>query len=98
MFLKIYIIAFVMPFLVFQDISVDTGFKCSVQHKPIVKVVGVAYLAELDLGAHEPELVQVIVDGPLAYPQPGGQLIPAAGILLPDEPVHPVEPFYIADY
>lgn len=59
--------------------------------------ISVACPAETYLGPHQPELLQIVAHGPLAHPQSGRQLVQAAGILHPDEPVHPVDPFYIVD-
>lgn len=87
-----------MPLFVVQYIRIDTGFNRRVQYELIGKVIRVAPLAEFYLGTHQPELLQVIVDRPYTQLQPGGQLTPAAGFLHPDQPVHPVDPLYIADH
>lgn len=89
--------AHVMPLFVVQYISIDTGFNCRVQYELIGKVIGVAPPAESYLGSHQAELLQIIVDCPPAYPQQGGQFVQASGPFHPDQPVHPVDPLYIAD-
>lgn len=90
--------AHVMPLFVVQYISIDTGFNRCVQYEVIGKVIRVTPPAEFYLSPHQPELLQIIVDRPSAYPELGGQLIPASGPFHPDQPVRPVDPLYIADH
>lgn len=90
--------AHVMPLFVVQYIRIDTGFNRRVQYELIGKVIRVASPAEPYLGTHQPELLQIIVDRPYAYPQLGGQLNPAPGPFHPYQTVHPVDPLYIADH
>lgn len=92
----VYIILFFVRLI--QYIGIDTGFNRRVQHELIGKVIRVASPAEPYLGTHQPELLQIIVDCPSAYPELGGELIPAPGPFHPYQAVHPVDPFYIADY
>lgn len=89
--------AHVMPLFVVQYISIDTGFNCRVQYEFVLEIICVLPSAKLDLGTHQPELLQIIVDCPPAYPQQGGQFVQASGPFHPDQPVHPVDPLYIAD-
>lgn len=87
-----------MPLFVVQYIRIDTGFNRRVQYELIDKVIRVTSSAEPYLGPHQPELLQIIVDCPSAYPQLGGQLNPATGFLHPYQTVYPVNPLYIADH
>lgn len=87
-----------MSLFVVQYISIDTCFNRCMQHEVITKVIRVTSSAEPYLGSHQPELLQVVVDRPLTHPQLGGQLTQAAGFRHPYQPVHPVDPLYIADH
>ena len=92
----VYIVLFFVRLI--QYIGIDTGFNRRVQYELIGKVIRVASPAEPYLGTHQPELLQIIVDCPSAYPELGGQLIPAPGPFHPYQAVHPVDPLYIADH
>ena len=91
----VYIVLFFVRLI--QYVGIDTGFNRRVQYELIGKVIRVASPAEPYLGTHQPELLQIIVDCPSAYPELGGQLIPAPGPFHPYQAVHPVDPLYIAD-
>lgn len=73
------------------------AFNDGIAYRFISKVIRITPPAEPYLGSHQAELLQIIVDCPPAYPQQGGQFVQASGPFHPDQPVHPVDPLYIAD-
>lgn len=84
-------------FLIVQHVGIDAGLERRIKHEPVEKIISIACLAEPYVSPHQPEFLQVVADGPFTYPHPAGQFRTAAGTFLPDQPVHPVDPFYVAD-
>ena len=84
-------------FLIVQHVGIDAGLERRIEHEPVEKIVSIACLAEPYVSPHQPEFLQVVADGPFTHPHPAGQFRTAAGTFLPDQPVHPVDPFYVAD-
>lgn len=54
-------------------LSLNTCFERRIKHEPVIKIIGIPYPAELYFRSHQPEFLQIIADGSLAYPHFGGQ-------------------------
>lgn len=76
----------------FQYLCFDTCLKGRVENEAVVEIVRVPESAEPDVGSHQPELLQIVADRPLADPHDTGQLLQAAGMFHAYEPVQAVYP------